>query len=450
MGFPNKPSVQSYTIPAGFSWPTTNPTIIAYSSLNNWSCNVLPEDLWDTTAISQIYYVDGRDGNDANSGLTWALRKKSIRGAISAASTSGVDSRIMVFSDNGKILYTRFFSWGLNADPFVSTVNLVIEAFDGRVSTGPFDPYTWTLSSGKTYVYETARSNVGRVFDPSIKNSKGIYREYTWATSIANCETTEGSWFTDNTTTYVHPIGNGKATDYNARVFLFSQNGGWNCNKNLLVRGFDFEGGNLASFVVKGGSTNRVIFDDCTFRYSTTSNLNISGTTVSDSVSCLGVGLFAAFNCKADMASKDGFNFHLEGAIIPSALLVNCSGYRNGSYGGSCNGFTCHDGVKAIDIGGKWTDSRGTNSGHVTTGTQIWSVGTVAGSAIGDTIISGSINFGAFGIWESGAGLGAPTMWLDSCRDIGSPIGLYTDNVGILYIRNHKGTGIRSGTITNY
>jgi len=443
----------SRSAPSAFNWDATLPEVYAIKNGNEWTCNLKPEDLINTTGYTNTYYVDGRDGVDANSGLTWALRKKTIKATLTAASASGLPSRILVYSDSGRIKYVRSASWANGAAPFVSAVPILIEAFEGRIETGPFDAWTWTLTAASTYTYEITRSNANSIYNPSIKESvygAEVYTQYKWVASAAAVETTEGSWYTDNVKCYVHPHGNIPATDANARVYLTSNGAGWNCNKNLFVRGFDFEGGTEAAFKVMGGSTNTVVFDDCTFRYAVGSIVENGGTTIYDSVAVLGCKLFAAFNCKADKSSKDGFNFHSAGAVIPSALLVNCSAFKNGTYGTSNNGFTCHDGVKAISIGCSWLGSRGTNSGHVTTGTQVWSVGDVAGSSIGDVIIGGAIAFAGYGIWEAGAGLGAPDMWLDSCQGIGAKIDLYTDGVGSLYTHNFKGTGTRSGTIQGY
>ena len=163
------------TPPPGFNWPGNLPKVVVYKDGNNFTCNIKPEDLIDTSIYTQTYYVDGRNGVDANSGLTWALRKVSIRGAIAAASASGIPSRILVYSDGGKIQYIRSKSWGLNAAPFVSSVPILIEAIGGRIVVGPFDAFTWALTAASTYTYEVARSNTNRVFNPSIKDPNGIY-----------------------------------------------------------------------------------------------------------------------------------------------------------------------------------------------------------------------------------------------------------------------------------
>lgn len=157
--------------------------------------------------------------------------------------------------------------------------------------------------------------------------------------------------------------------------------------------------------------------------------------------------MFAAFNCEASKNGKDGFNIHKNGSVIPSGLFVNCSGYENGLVATSTsnNGITIHDGVKAIDIGGDWRGSVGTNAGHVSDDTQVWHFGSVAGDSAGDTYNGGSIDYGAFGVWS-----GAAEMWLDSCRSIGSIIGVQATAPAKAYIRDFSGTGSLSGDVTEY
>jgi len=57
-------------------------------------------------------------------------------------------------------------------------------------------------------------------------------------------------------------------------------------------------------------------------------------------------------------------------------LLQNCSGWRNGfSTATSCNGFTSHDGVRAILPGSDFGLSRNGTEVHVIQSTQTWAAG---------------------------------------------------------------------------
>lgn len=324
----------------------------------------------------------------------------------------------------------------------------------GRVQAGTFDDLTWALSSGQTYTYEATRSGALRAFNPSILTKEGLYAEYKWQSSIANVEANLGSWYTDGTKVYVRPHINNGAPDLNtARVYINDIGQGLRGNFDVLIRGIDMEGGSTGPFNFANGSTNRVVLDDCTLRYSAKSNTYSGGTAVIDGAQILGCGLFAAFHTTCDANGKDGFNLHASGGVIPSGLFVNCRGFGNGlSPATSSNGLTAHDGVKVISIGGDWRGNAGTNSGHVSSGTQVWSVGDIAGASLGDVPLGGTINWAGFATWQSAGGDGAGTMWLDSCTDVGCETGIYTDtgNGAAIYIRNHRGTGQRVGNVVAY
>lgn len=434
-----------YLQPAEFDSGSYLAGIAAQSVGGRFTATAKPDDLIDTSSWTQTYYVDGVGGNDSNSGATWALRKKSIGNAMRAASSSGLPSRILVWAQTGLPYYRQI---GVADDSLArqSTVPILLESMNGRIQTGPFDNLTWSKTGGLTYTYQATRSGGLRCVNPSLKDNDGMHTEYKWAASSAAVDALEGSWFTDGTTVYVRPHGNIVPTVNSARVYLNDVGFVWQSSEDLVVRGFDFEGGKNGAIWVRGGSSNTIAVDSCTFRYSASSNLNSGGVTVIDGVQVLGCGLFAGFNSSADRNSKDGFNFHIESSILPTALLVNCSGTLNGlNPSSSNNGFTCHDGVKAISIGCDWRGNYGTGSGHVSDGTQVWSVGDISGASMGDVIYGGSIVYGGFATWSGNA-----KIWLDSCRDVGAQYGVFQEDTAEVYLRNHTGSGLRTGVIGSY
>lgn len=443
--------------PSGFDWPAWLPNIKAVRYGRRFECSHGPEDLIDFDRFTRTMYVDSRatgGGADANSGTSWANRKSSLGNAARAARASGIPTRILLWSDGGDQDYSRFKSIVDDSLERTGDVPLVIEAMDGRVKTGNYDILAWSKTAGYTNVDEAARTNSFRAANPLYPDIvSGIYKEYVWvsgadlAASLALVDATEGSWYTDGAKVYVHAHGHERAHNRNVRVYLSTPGLSWGGNSDLFIRGFDFEGGVSGNIRIRGGSTNKVILDDCTLRFAASGNTYNGSASVIDAAQILGVGLFAAFNSRFDTASKDGVNLHAEGPVIPSGLLVNCSATKNGlSPSQSNNGFTCHDGVKAISIGCTWTGNRGTNSGHVSDGTQVWSVGDTAGASAGDIPTGGGINYGGFGVWS-----GAAKMWLDSCRDVGAEIGVYGGSGdAAIYLRNHKGTGKRVGNVQSY
>lgn len=435
--------VSTHTPPPGFDVPDQLSGIYAYRNGDSWGCNITPDSLIDASVITNTYYVDPVGGSDANSGLTWALRKKSIGNAMRTAAVAAVSSRILLYAGNGP--FWRQMSMSDDSIARTNAQTIVIESICGRAKIGPFDNLTWSATLTKSFT--AARSNSLRVINTSKLDNRGLPSEYVWAASSAAVDATAGTWFTDGTSVWVHPHGDEVATLDNCKVIVGAINFKWQSNANLLIRGVDFIGGNSGCLQILGGSTNKVVVDDCTFGFSALSNTYNGGTTITDNVQVLGCGLFAAFNCKCYAAGKDGFNFHRESDILPNALLVNCVGNHNGlSPSESNNGFTTHDGVTSISIGCDWTANNGTGSGHVSDGTSVWSVGDVAGASAGDAPTGGAITYAGFGVWS-----GAATMWLDSCRDVGALIGVYAGSGGAaINLRNHRGSGQRAGDLTTY
>jgi len=440
-----------HNMPAGFNWPTGLPSVAAYHYGDNYYCNLEPEDIIDPSAFTAVLYVHGTNGSDSNNGTTWSLAKKSIQSAMLAATASGVATRILVYAPAGP--YYRSIGIAADGSDRNGSVPIMLEAINGRVVTGPWDNLTYSLASGATKTYQATRSNVLRVFNPTLTNSNGGMLEYTYKTGddnaarIAAVEAAAGSWSmsTDGATFYVHPYGDVVPTDNNTRAVLFSAGFGWNGNADLYIRGFDFQGGKDGALKIFGGSTNNVVAVDCTFNYSAASNTQASGTTTIDGAQIYGCGMIAFFGCSANFNQKDGFNVTASGAVKPSMLLVNCTGNFNGvSPSVSNNGYTTHAGCKTIDIGGRYIGNFGTASGHVADGTQVWSVGTTAGASPGDIPFYGTSQ-AAFGAW-----LGTAELWLDTCRDYGSPIGIKAADGAVIYIRGHLGTGSHVGSVYSY
>lgn len=457
MSVPDSRFAGVHYMPAGFNWSSTLPKVKAYHIGEYFSCNIRPEDLIDYSIYTQTIFVDKSGGNDANNGLSWANRKASIGNARRVASASGIPTRILVYTDKGRLVYQRAKSFADDSSTAVSNVPIIIETMDGRCKTGPFDDLTWAKTAGYVNVYDTTRSNALRAFNPQLPDFIGsnVEKEYVYinagnlAASITAVDAQEGSWTVDGATNkvYAHAHGHDVVSDATIRLTLSTPGIEWNCNKDLFLRGFDFYGGVGGNLKAFGGSTNNIVVDDCNFYYAASGNTYNGSSSVIDSAQILGCQLFAAFNSSFKYASKDGINLHAENSVIPSGLIVNCVGQFNGlTPSQSNNGFTTHDGIKSISIGSTYTHNRGTNSGHVSDDTQVWCVGDKAGHSAGDLPTGGGINYGGFGVWSGGA-----KIWLDSCVDVGVEIGVYGGSGNAqAYIKNHRGTGKRAGNIKDY
>ena len=399
-------------------------------------CSYAASDIINTAAITNTYYVDVARADNSGNGLTWATAKKGIRSAIDAANASGLPSRIVVKAGT----YSRNNGFTPSGTGITTAVPLYVYSVYGRVLTGNFDELTYTKTGGQNYVWQTARSLVNSAYNPQLD------RSYKGVASIALCDAEAGTFFTDNTTLYVHAHTSGQVSAQNCLPSLNANGTIFIGNNDVLIQGFDFVGGMAGAVSFSGGTTNAYVLDDCKITRA------IGGTfasrTAQNGVVVLGCGVFAAFNSEASLNSNDGFNIHEDGnSIKPFSLTVNCSGFDNGTLPTSVsnNGLTVHDGCHAVDIGGTWLGSVGTNAGHINDGTVVWHFGTTAGRSDGDVINGGTVTWGAFGAWA-----GACTLYLDGCTDTGSSIGVYASGGGAAYLRNHTGFGQKVGSIFNY
>lgn len=399
-----------------------------------------PSDILNVSTWVKLY-VDVKSGDNANDGLTPATAKKSISSAIDLAIINAVPTRIMIMGG----VYSRFNSIHATNAQKVLTAPISLEAVYGRVETGPFETLTWTKTVGQDYVYQTSRSNAQQAFNTLLLDEKGNYTEYTAATSISDCNDNAGSWYTDDSITYIHVHNNAPADDRNARVYLQARALDFMGDFDIYLNGIDLTGGtttNTARF--SGGSTNTILVNDCTFKYCKGGDF-ASGYTAIDGVGILGCKIFAAFNSDASFHSKDGWNFHEESGVLPFGYMVDCTGYENGLVvsTGSANGITAHDGICGIEMGGDFQGSAGGNVAHVDIGTTWLHVDTTAGNSNGDTIWGGTTDGGAF---QSGDGA---KTYLYYCTDVGAAKGLNAgSNGGEIVIAGHKGQGSKAGTVT--
>lgn len=435
---------QSGTYPTGFTWPLSGgvwDNFVATKYGEKVTCSIKPSDLVDLTTYTNKVYVDGSKSTSGD-GSSWANSVRSIDDGVNLAITSAVATQVFIKGGT----YDRSLSLGWTGSKNLAAPIALVAVYGG-VFTGVFDYHSWTPSGAHSQVYQTARSAAVNCVDPSSKDENGDYHQYITATSLADCASKQGSWWTDNITTYIHAIGGGVVTNANARVYLGTSGATLSGDHDSYCYGINFEHGKDGALRLVNGANNTAILDHCSLKYACMGDSLVNRYQM-DGLQVLGCKLVAAFNSQASKNSKDGFNLHESGGVVPVLLTVNCSGFNNGQMilnSTSNNGITMHDGCKAIDIGGTWLGSIGTNAAHINNGTQVWHFGSVAGNSEGDVINGGSIDWGAFGAWS-----GTTEMWLENCIDVGSSIGVYANGGAKAYIKNHGGTGSYSGDVTDF
>jgi hypothetical protein len=394
--------------PAAFALTSTVKDIVPGSprSLGTISLDIAALFNGKTTALSApgaTFYVNSSTGLDTNAGTAGAPFK-SIWKAVAAANTANVPSKIIV--DAGIYFRTNnpWYSGGTGVKPLV---DIAYVARGGRVVTGTFDPPgTPAKDATFTNTYSYAVANCNRVSDMRNPNRFGNYTDLMPVPTAEICNVTPDSWALVAGTLYINRRDQQAVTNLNTRVFRGTTSiltvdkplniflGGESGND-----GFDFEGGSnvggIDVYVNPPGVVDHVLWvKNCSFNYS-----GGAIDTASRGVSVEGFQGLAVFeNCRADAAATDGFNFHnVYGATNMNVLTINCSSAdtgrpipgASGSY--SNNGHTLHEDVRAIDIAGHFSFTRGGAVRNIGT-SKGWYFGTLVENDLGDIIHGGVVS----------------------------------------------------------
>ncbi len=409
-----------------FDWRKWAPNV-AYPALDSPGSNS------STTAVN-AYFV-ATYGSDSNTGASWAQAFLTINKAITAGNAAAAPYTVYVAGG----LYQNGATWGGASGTVIPSQTCAFIAVGGRVKNSQSalnSTYSWSLTSGTTY--QMTRSKVQRAVALDLLDQWGDYTEYTWASSPVACEATPGSWYTDNTTTYINRLDGAMPTSTNTRMFFNTQVASQSTTSgNMYVQGFDFEGGENNVMSCKGNPTGRMVFDRCSFKWSS------SGVPTTD-INCgvFNVNGVAFLDCTCARGQGDNLASHALSGKVGFMLSINThshhagngtSGPTGGAASISNNAFTGHDSGRMMSINGNYHDCLGANVIPVL-GAQNWSIGDASYSSQGDIPLGGTAYPASWATNQnSPSGTG---NWIDSCvstaGDNTSPSGgvyydLYTD-----------------------
>lgn len=372
--------------------------------------------------LSRIIHVS-TTGSDANTGVgsylgDFSNAKKGVDSAISYGNSLGAAYQIVVKSGT----YVRNDTW----NTAIPTQPLYMRGwYEGGKENRPLlsmhDALTWTIDVTYTNCYTTTRSATLRVLDvAATKDLYGDVIELALVASASACNSTPGSWYITGSTVYVHRTDEAAVTNENtwAEISVTDIRTGATAS-DIYVEGIQFWGGAIE---VNGNPTNTACFVDCDFKWQG------GATSIVDAMPLLDYNVGVFVRCVAAHAYKDGFNAHKVGANIPAMLTLDCVGYANGdSTQTSCNGWTTHDGVMAIDVNGEYFCNRGANVIPVSDGTQSWLVGTRSYRSLGDS------GFAPVNYYFLNAG----NAWMDRTCGENSHYDILAGTSATVYVRNH-------------
>lgn len=389
--------------PNGFGW--TPPVKIFKSAGGVFTTDFNAND-WKVSATASLYVSTA--GNDTTGDGSEILPYRTIKKALQVAATLP-DTDLNIFVASGEYGFNAHFS-GTSCPK-----NLNIIATGGRVlCTNKFAISSWTADGAGTY--KTTRAGIADVRDSKYPvtwpNGETTPQHLTKVADVATCQATPSSWYTDNTTVWVH-LQDGRVPDANAGqdvgLIYGSISALLSTNQKWFVQGFDFEGSNGNLFGVSAGNgvtVERVVIDDCTFRF--------QGNNGYKSVSLLSVALGIIHNCRSYDSVGDGFSYSrfALGSSSTNAIEINCHAYKCGNAetsAGIINGSTNHADGKVVRINCVYRDTYGPVVADINN-TRNWMLGIDADSSLlGDNSLNDSII-------QAGVESGERAIsWLDNC-----------------------------------
>ncbi|WVH05521.1 hypothetical protein HHKILHMN_00041 [Vibrio phage vB_VpaS_PGA] len=310
----------------------------------------------DATPFTTLY-VDNLNGNNANDGLDPLLPLRSVNAAFDEI-TNNLYTRALILIAGG--YYYDLDSWG-SREP---NTDIVVKQWfidgDLRNNTKPTlaaetPNLSWSLNSGN--VYQATRSGVKYVVDENSTNEYGDWFDYSVVSSIAECEATEGSFYTDNITVYVHRVGGG-APDSTIHCMLSKSNAG--CSDGtytLYVEGINLYGG-TTGFKADSrpdGTSETVVLKDVKQLYSS-----------SNGIENYGIDFMITQDCVVGYSLSDNYNYHSNRDTLTQvcrSIEINNIGYRAGRLDSpsldSNNGSTSHESNQVIRLGCSYEDAQG-------------------------------------------------------------------------------------------
>lgn len=351
----------------------------------------------------KAYYV-ATNGNDLADGLTPATPLRKI---LTALGKADVDVVYVAAGD-----YHRDYQW--NVSP---ARNVAVIATGGVVrSTVHQTGLSWVQDGTYTNTYKATRSNTIQLRDVLYSDSNGDSQKLTQLASADLVDAAPGSWCIDGSNVVYVRLSDDRVPDADLRIYLAGINNGLvTGNVHVYAEGIVFEGGGspFRAATSGAGQDQRIYFKNCQFKYGTDNGLTV-----------LGSALVIAQGCVSAKNWQDGFNYHVQNAVIPNAIEINCVGRDNGAVNGTANdnGSSIHDGGNIVRLNGEYYRNVGPNV--IDIGPSLsWNLGTYAHDSASD-VVGLDNNFSITG-----------TMWCDRCRSTGSTYDYVAAAASTLYKR---------------
>lgn len=370
--------------------------------------------------FGKVYYVDQKNGDNSNDGLT---PDKALASMLTAYNKTDVGTIVvigMVCRYNGTYLVNL-------------TKDINIIGYNEEAKLIMADLLSYQKESGYNNVYSAVRAGVGGVVDLS-KKVNGGYESYTRVETVDEVEANIKTYTTLDGKVYVNhnktPISDELISTLTSRNLTIPPTGA----SYVYMENIEIIGG--ARPFRNENENAELYFYNVKFLHGTQSNGN--------GLEIVGGKKVISERCHASHNVMDGFNYHKgKTGSLPYFIEINCSGNNNGALKGtggsrSDNGSTAHDGVKGIRLNGIYGNNDGGTIADVNEGTETWNLGVTAFNSLQ----------GADFLTSTGA-----KMWLDHCVSFGTSKSVNAINENdMVFTRNctFKGTIAGNGKVTEY
>lgn len=369
---------------------------------------------------------------------------------VSAGITNAVDGDSVVILPSGPIWRGE----GPGNTNITKSVNLI--GLNRPIITTA-DLLSWTVTAGRTGVYESARTNVRKVVDLGV-DADGF--EYTRVTSVALVEANPMTWYqaTDGTgSVYVHTYSGGAPDPLQvlallaADHFLFNSTGRAS-DQRVYVENIRVIGGQGASIQMSANDSRVAYFTtkNCELLHGGYGAVGAVATALANGFQVYGNVISFAQSTRTAYTGRDGFNYHAGNGYIPKMVEIDCEAHDNGTgqisqdagVDTSQNGSTLHEGALGVRIGCRYHDAYGTPVADVHVGTKSLNLSCDVWVS---TATSGTLYNGGISAQQAGT-----EMWVSACRIWGTENDIYCftgSTVHVLDATEYDSVG-GSGVIT--
>ena len=348
--------IGTLTMPSGFT-PTLPCNFIRGSD------GVITHDMdfapYRTGTTIWFHQVLGSDVSGNGSELT---PYKSIMKCFDIA-IAGVGDYVIRTNDTNYV--NRYFG-SLQANKTITNKRISVIGGASNMVLGTLaEALTWTAVG--TGTWKATRSGVYGVFDMANLDSYGVQPPLAVVSSVANCQASANTWYTDNATVWVHTSDGNIPTVNTIGVGLAVMNFPVILKENatLYLENVTIIGGTFGDLITINGDANvqgTFLAKNCKF---IGGMLRISGAT-GNVISLYNVKNTYLFDCIFAHGSRDGMNGHYANIPIGNrreclALEYGCVSYGHGKYDGNANNnaTTYHEGITVLRINGQGFNTNG-------------------------------------------------------------------------------------------